>query len=251
MNFAHLKARCAGCEKFGVEMNKEHLFPKWLILRTGTNATGIRWGSKRQVPALSCTVPLCIECNSDFGTELEGPAERLFTQIEAGDGISDEDAELLVRWLWKIKGLDWIANHPHGRYSHKYTLRERVLLPIDAVREHLILAGALIGQVDPEFGDSSIGVDATTEHDAIFVSGVFSRIAIMVLRSEFQYLVPSQFDLYHLAPKRATCNAGRLFYPRVSFRDDTEAVVVTKLASEHLSKAHDDLAISIRNQISQ
>jgi hypothetical protein len=183
--------------------------------------------------------------------QLEGPTQRLFTQVEAGGGISDDDAELLVRWLWKIKGLDWIANHAHGRYSYKYTLRERVLLPIDAVRAHLTLAVALIEKIDPEFGDMPIGVDATTEHDAIFVSGVFSRIALMVLRSDLQHLVPPQFGLYGLAPSRNALHAGKLFYPPVSFRDDVEAVFVTKLSSHRLSEEHDQLAIAMREDISK
>lgn len=124
-------------------MNKEHIFPQWLIERTGTNATGIRWGAKRDVPALAATFPLCEQCNRDFGEYLEGPTARLFDEIEAGAGLSDNDAELLVRWLWKIKGLAWIADHPDGQYSSKYTLRERVLLPIDEIRGHLTLGIAL------------------------------------------------------------------------------------------------------------
>jgi len=226
-------------------MNKEHIFPQWLIERTGTNATGIRWGAKRDVPALAATFPLCEQCNRDFGEYLEGPTARLFDEIEAGAGLSDNDAELLVRWLWKIKGLAWIADHPDGQYSSKYTLRERVLLPIDEIRGHLTLGVALIAEIRKEYGDLPMGVDAVTEHDAIFVSGVFSRIAVMTLVANFEHLVPVQFARYPLASGRHDLTAGKLFYPPISFRDDVEAVGVTYFSSLHLSRAHDEFAIAM------
>ncbi len=30
---------------------------------------------------------------------------QLLAQIEGGRGLSDADAELLIRWMWKLKGL--------------------------------------------------------------------------------------------------------------------------------------------------
>lgn len=114
IHLKHLKIRCAGCERQDVPMNKEHLFPQWLILRTGTHQTGIRWGNKRNVSALSATFPLCMECNSEFGRDLESPTSKLFDDIENGQGLSDDEAELLIRWMWKIQGLAWIANYPNG-----------------------------------------------------------------------------------------------------------------------------------------
>lgn len=245
MTLRHLKESCAGCEQQHIPMNKEHVFPKWLILRTRTNATGVRWGARADLPALAATFPLCERCNKDFGRELEKPTARLFTEIESGMALSDDDAELLVRWLWKIKGLDWIASHPGGDYSAKYTLRERVLLPIDQIRGHLTLAISLIGRIRPEFGDLPMGVDSATEHDAIFVSGVFSRIALMVLLSDFANLVPDHFGRIRLAPANRRAHAGKMFYPPTSFRDDVEAVGVTYHASVELSKAHDDLALAV------
>ena len=228
-------------------MNKEHVFPEWLIRRTRTNETGIRWGAKRNLPALAATLPRCEECNAEFGKELESPAARLFDEIEADKGLSDDEAELLVRWMWKIKGLDWVANHPGGDYTRKYSLRERVLLPIDNIRGNLVLAAALTASTDPEFGDLPMGIDAVTEHDAIFVSGVFSRIAVMVLHAKFENLVPGQFARYRLASKRHDLHAGKLFYPPVAFKDDVEAVSVTALSSIGLSDMHDQFAFdSIR-----
>jgi hypothetical protein len=251
VSLQHLKARCAACERTDMPMNKEHVFPQWLIQRTRTNETGIRWGTKRNVPALAATFPLCEECNKELGKDLEAPTACLFEEIEAGSGLSDNDAELLVRWMWKIKGLAWIAEHPEGNYNPKYTLRERVLLPIDKVRGDLILAGALTANTDPEFEDLPMGVDAVTEHDAIFVSGIFSRIAMMVLHANFENLVPLQFARYRLASKRDDLHAGKLFYPPASFRNGVEAVGVTRLSSIPLSRAHDRFAVELMRRWTQ
>src|ERR1700674_4134487 len=186
----HLRKRCAGCNRTGDSMNKEHIFPEWLIRRTGTHQTGIRWGDKKEVSASKATLPLCVGCNSDFGRELESPTARLFDDIEQGRGMSDYDAELLVRWMWKIAGLAWIASFPGGRYTIKYTLRERVLHPIDAIRSHLILGIALIAEQHPESKDLPMGLDSATLLDGVFVSGVFSKIAMMVVLEAFDNMIP-------------------------------------------------------------
>jgi hypothetical protein len=198
------------------------------------------------VPALAATFPLRAECNAAFGHDLEGPTSRLFEDIERDRGLNDEEAELLVRWMWKIKGLAWIAAHPDGQYSSKYTLRERVLLPIDEIRGRLVLGLALVDKQHPNSTDLPMGVDAVTEHDAIFVSGVFSRIAMMIVLDQFEVMMPMQFERYHLAQKRDPLHAVKVCYPRRSFRDDVEAVVVTTVASRPLSIAHDRLALELQ-----
>ena len=228
-------------------MNKEHLFPQWLIQRTGTHQTGIRWGTKRGVSALSATFPLCVECNSEFGRDLESPISKLFDEIENGQGLNDIEAELIIRWLWKIQGLAWIANHPTGKHTLKYTLRERVLFPIDEVRSQLVLGMALFGKLHPESTDLPMGLDSSNQVDAIFVSGVFSKIAILVVRDIFQSMIPNKFGSYRLASKRDSLSTGKLFYPPSSFHDELEAVGETWMASVPLSEAHDQLAIKLQS----
>lgn len=244
-NLKHLKERCAGCNRQGVPMSKEHIFPEWLIRRTRTDQSGIRWGEKRGVPALACTFPLCQDCNTAFGEELEGPMSRLFDDIEEGRGITDDEAELLIRWIWKIEGLDWIAAHPDGLYTQKYTLRDRVLLPIDDIRGRLILGVALIKGLHPESIDLPMGFESTNEHSAVFVSGVFSKIATMTVLDQFETMMPPQFGRYRLAPVRNQLHEGKFFYPPTSFDDDIEAVGVTKIASDRISLAHDSLAMNL------
>lgn len=187
-------------------------------------------------------VPLCIRCNTDFGHELEAPVSRIFSDLEAGQGISDMEAELLIRWLWKFEGLFWIFTHPQHKYTEKYTLRERVLQPIDEIRSDLSLAISLAEEIDPSFGDAPMGLDSWNEHDATFVAGVFSRIAIMVLRRQFEPDVPNQFTLYRLSDRSAPDRAAKLFYPKAGFKTCVEAVGTTRKAGLYLSHAHDLVA---------
>lgn len=227
-------------------MSKEHLFPQWLIRRTNTDKTSIRWIDNTRIPALAATLPLCEECNSVFGQQLEGPVSVIFDSLETKQGISESEAEVLVRWLWKISGMHWISIHPNDKYTQGYTMRERVLRPLDNIRGSLILAISLIKKIDDSYGDKPLGIDSYTEVDAIFVSGVFSNIAIMVLRDYFAHLVPNNFSLFPFLPsKDITCNA-KLFHPKVGFRDDTEAVWITKISSIGLLKAHDEFALAMQ-----
>src|SRR6266498_2812771 len=134
---------------------------------------------------MTATFPLCVACNSDFGQGLEVPVARIFEDLEQGKGISDLEGELLVRWLWKLEGLGWIFEFSGGRYNDKYTLRQRVLHPIDDIRGQLTLAIALVEKIDPDFGDAPMGLDSRCLHSAIFVSGVFSKVAVMVVLAPF------------------------------------------------------------------
>ncbi len=233
------KKICAACGTVDSKTNKEHFWPQWLIEKTGTHRTTVRFTTAKFINPKTLVVPLCIRCNTDFGRELEAPVSRIFEDLEAGRGISDVEAELLIRWLWKFEGLFWIFTHPEHKYSVKYTLRERVLQPIDDLRSELSLAISLADEIDPSFGDAPMGLDSWNEHDAIFVAGVFSRIAIMVLRKRFEPDVPSQFTLYRLSDRCAPDRAAKLIYPKTGFKTCIEAVGVTRKVGLYLSHAHD------------
>lgn len=220
-------------------MNKEHFWPQWLIRRTGTSRTGVRFDPTKRVNPSKLTIPLCIRCNTDFGRELEDPARRIFDDLESGKGISDREAEVLIHWLWKFEGFAWLIAHPHGRYSDKYTLRDRVLLPLDEIRNHLTLAISIAKVVDPEFGDAPMGLDSHTQASALFVSGVFSRIALMVLHRQFEEQVPSQFGLYRLGAADAPDRHAKLFFPPEGFETCVRAVGATYEASLFLAYLHD------------
>jgi hypothetical protein len=237
------KELCVACGSRTNPKNKEHPFPKWLITRTKTDKTSIRWMPNKRIPAHQATLPLCQQCNSDFGTELEEPMSHILDDIEAARGLSDHETELVIRWLWKLEGLLWHISHPTHNYSPVYTLRERVLRPLDGIRGQLVLALALCERIDPTYGDAPMGIDSHCEVDGIFVSGVFSRTAMMVALAPFAELIPDEFSTYHLSPTRGERTAdAKLFYPRVTFPTDTELVGVTWQCSRRLIAAHEAYA---------
>jgi hypothetical protein len=172
---------------------------------------------------------------------------RILDDIEAGRGLSDNEAELVVRWLWKVEGLLWHISNPTHNYSHVYTLRERVLRPLDGIRAHLILAIAMCEGLDPSYGDAPMGIDSHGEVEGVFVSGVFSRTAIMVVLAPFAELIPDEFSTYRLLPTRGGPTAdARLFFPKTTFPTDTELVGVTWQCSPRLTAAHEAYAYQLQ-----
>jgi len=85
-----------------------------------------------------------------------------------------------------------------------------------------------------------MGIDSKTALDAVFVSGVFSKIALMVLFDPFISMLPTNFSCYHLSSKMDSTSDAKLFFPNAGFADDVEAVGVTYIASKPIAKAHDD-----------
>lgn len=234
------KGVCIACNSSGRSMNKEHFWPKWLIQWTGTHRTSVRFDTKKFVNPRAMTLPICEDCNSAFGRELESPVSRIFQGCELGEGLSDIEAELVVRWLWKMEGLAWRSQNPEELYSGRYdTIRDRVLRPIDRIRPHLILAVALAEGINPAYGDAPMGLDSWNLQNAIHVAGVFSRVAVMVVLDELVGGIPPCFGQYRLKEHGAGDRDGKLFFPPVGFRDCEEAVYKTRAASAELSYAHE------------
>ena len=220
-------------------MNKEHLFADWLIRRCQANASTIRWGSKMISP-LAATVPLCKECNSEFGAQLEGPAKTVFEELESGRSVNDEAAELLIRWMWKIQGLGWIASRPYQPLPGIGTLRARVLEPIVGERSQLVLCLARFRRLDEQSVDYPMGLDSRVHFDLACVAGVFSRLAMIVCRKEHAALVPVHFKRFALAPSRSFGRAsGKRVVAPITLADDVEAVGVTYAAAKVLCRQHD------------
>lgn len=246
----HMKEKCVGCNKKKVVFTKEHVFPKWLINKTSTDKTGIKWlDNSRKIPASSCTLPLCEDCNSKFGQKLEQPVSNIFDDLENGIPISDIEAELLVRWGWKTYGMFWMAlKGDDWIYTEKYNLRERVLSPIDKIRKDIVLAVSRIEEIDPFYGDAPMGIDSHNLIDAVFFSGVFNKIAIIISLREFQYMIPNNFSIYNLKDLRIMNNSQKEFLPKIGFKDDTEAVGITKRISFFMSRYHDIKAMKLQSQ---
>ena len=242
---SHLKFRCLSCEHIGIHMNKEHFWPKWLIEKTRTDRTGVKWVDGKKIPPSRATIPICTRCNNDFGRYLESPTAKIFDDLENERGISDNEAELLVRWLWKFEGLHWNILHPNDRYTRSRTLRNRVLNPIVDIRGDLVLAISLIRKMSDPSRDMPLGIDSYNEKSAIFVAGVFSHIAIMVLLKQFENIVPHFFSKYHLKQNADTSSEAKLFYPSTGFSDEIQAIGVAKQVSEVLSAAHDQFSVKL------
>src|SRR5687767_2451266 len=232
------KRECVACGKSGVTITKEHFWPEWLIALTGTHRTGVRFDSTKRVNPRRLTVPLCRSCNSDFGRELESPTAHIFRDLEAGRGISDREAEVLVRWLWKFEGLAWRFENPDGFYTRDYTLRERVLGPIDATRSDLAVAIAIADRIEPEFGDAPMGLDSFNQWNAVFVAGVFSRIALIVLLDKFTPHLPSEYSIYRFSRPDAPDRDAKLFFPKTTFLNCVAAVGMTANIAPRLAELH-------------
>jgi hypothetical protein len=226
-------------------MTNEHLWPLWLIKHADIRRDGVAWAGQERVNPRTATLPLCRDCNHRLGAELEGPVSRILPRLEAGAAITDGEAELLVRWLWKFEGLAACYAHlddPAWRYSDRWALIERVLgTAIQTVRDRLTLAVGLTNQNDPEHQDWPMGIDSgISDLDGFFVSGVFKKTAIMVSFSDFDDLVPTCFGRYRLGT--ATNPLLPCFTPPVCFPFSANAIEVTKAASIRLKRAHEEFA---------
>ena len=70
-HLSQFKEICVACGSRTNPKNKEHPFPQWLIARIKTDSTSIRWIPGKRIPANQATLPLCRQCNGDFGEQLE------------------------------------------------------------------------------------------------------------------------------------------------------------------------------------
>lgn len=101
------RSTCIACGSTDRQITREHFWPQWLIAQA--RPLSVRWRDKRVKPK-SATVALCADCNAAFGRELESPVAKIFSDLQSGLGVSDFEAELLVRWLWKFEGLSWLQS---------------------------------------------------------------------------------------------------------------------------------------------
>jgi hypothetical protein len=246
-----LKLRCLGCDRANSRVTKEHFFPKWLIeyadvRRNGVTwpqKSGFDWTDKQNVNPDKAVVPLCDECNNAFGTVLEGPVAGIFRALERGEGISDTDAELLVRWLWKFEGLQWgIFRDPNTEnYTGIFTLRERVTASraFDEVGSHLVLAVALARANDPGYDDWPMGLDTPVGENAITMSGVFRRVALIVSLDQFADGIHPAFGQYAFGSQPTDRNA-KVFFPPCSFLTARGAISATQECAIPLLALHDE-----------
>lgn len=238
-----LRLRCCGCDRVGLAMTKEHFFPRWLIEFAQVHHEGITWLDAQTISPDKATIPLCQECNEGFGNALEGPAAEVFRELDRGAAISENDAELLVRWLWKFEGLQWTAriNRAEGLYTRRYTLRDRVVTSqaFDEMRDDMLLAVALIRNNDPDRKDWPMGLDTPPSENALTMSGVFGRIALICSLSHFDDEIPDVYGKFRFGAPVAE-RANKVFLPPISFIQARGAIQATVETGHRLAELHDE-----------
>lgn len=246
----HFKDQCVCCERTGQKMNREHIFPKWLLQHTNTRKDMFGW-IYGKVPADQATVPLCEECNSKLGTELEGPVRTIFNAIESGEGFNDNDAELLIRWMWKIVGLFyWTICNKQWKYGF-ITLKEHVLSRIILPRSRISLALSLIEDPNEEYGCAPVGLDAFSFYSNIYAVGVFSKLCIVVFHSSFEkYIDQNIWTVYRLSDHPMVLNPQNKVYPQYGFKTGSSALQYMKLFfgnESQIYKKHEEAAKKARD----
>jgi hypothetical protein len=226
-------------------MTREHLFPLWLIRHAKVFKEGISWAGRSGINPKSATLPLCLSCNNRFGSELEGVVSGIFVRLEANEGITGSEAELLVRWLWKFYGLGacyFEAGNPYWRYSDRWTLIERVLgRPFEEVKGRLILSIGLIHANSSGYNDWPVGLDSPLgEMDTFFISGVFGRVALLTGLQKFVDLVPKFMGTHVFASENGS--ADDRFLPPICFPFSNDAINVMKEVSPRLKEVHERFA---------
>ena len=243
----HFKKKCICCEKENKPMSKEHIFPQWLLKMTGNNSINFNW-IYGKIPAYNCTVPLCTDCNSILGQQLEAPVKTIFENIEKNEGFNDYDAELIIRWMWKVSGMFyWSICNDHWLYGYM-RLFDKVLKPIDMPRNRLSLAISLIKDSYQDYGYAPIGLDSVNIYSNVLSAGVFSNLSIIVFYSFLEdYFDSDKWTIYNLSNYPFLSNSNYKIKPKTSFATADEAISYTIKNAGYgtpLFYAHENIAIN-------
>lgn len=234
------KKSCIGCDKTTRKTTKEHFWPKWLIKLTNMTGHKIPWIGGKKVYPMTATIPLCKSCNQTLGSELEAPMQQIILDLENGDGISDNEAEIFIRWCWKMEGFSWRLRNPDSEYNKLYTIIERALQSIDEIRPSLVLAIAIVEEKYRNGKDfKPMGLCNINERNAIVVSGVISNIAFIVLIDTQVGNLPVNYSYYPLSALRDGLSDAKLFHPKRGFKTFEDAKKLTREAANYISRELD------------
>ncbi|NLF82775.1 MAG: hypothetical protein GX568_02175 [Candidatus Gastranaerophilales bacterium] len=252
-SFSHFKEKCICCEETGKRMNKEHVYPQWLLKRTKCEKIYMN-SPYGKIPGDQLTIPLCEECNLKLGKQLEEPVSCIFEKIETGNGFNDFEADILVRWVWKIKGMFyWSICNKDWLYGYK-SLGEHVLKPIEIHRSRISIGIALIEDAfeNKDFGYAPIGLDSFTLWSNVYVVGVFSKISLVVFYTSMKdYINDNIWTIYTLSDFPLMLNPNKNTFPKVTFSTATRAVKITNLLLGHdtpIEKEHEKIALEQRSK---
>lgn len=250
-NRIHIRAarkKCIACERvIKTKKTKEHFWPLWLTDHCEASADGVQWmNAKMRIDPKNATIPLCSDCNHRLGSELERPVKEIFRELEAGEAISNKDGELLARWLWKFEGLSACLFHlgqHEWNYSDRWTLIERVLeIDLGEMLDRLTVAIGLINAKSDNIDSWPMGLDSPFDGtNAIFVSGVFRRVSVLVSLRFFDHLIPDVLGKLHLSSDQMEAERKH-FIPPVCFPFEYDAVDTMTLISKSIFDAHEEFA---------
>lgn len=241
--------KCIICDRCNPEcgFDKEHIYPQWILKKTNnySNPTMVYYDGdiKKKITGNNQTVSICKDCNRKLGKIIEEPVSLIFNNIENGNGFNDYEAELLIRWLWKI---NFLLISPLFNENIKYSseiLKERLLNNIKIPRSRLSLAIAII---DDCFEDgcnfAPLGIDGMSIYINTFVAGVFSKLSIAVFPSAFtDYINTNIWTVYTLSDSPFVLNNNNRIYPKKTLATGKEAIVITRLYFGEQSPLYKDI----------
>jgi hypothetical protein len=132
------------------------------------------------------------------------------------------------------------AKESHALYSERYTLTQRVTSAhaFDTIRPQLLLAVAMCHANDDGFLDWPLGLDTPPSENAIHMSGVFGRTAIITSLVDFADDIPEVYGKYFFGNVPENRKAKN-FLPPISFITANAAIEQTKDTAMRLTELHE------------
>ena len=210
----------------------------------GLKGSGSVGPMKKNVNPQKAVVPLCNECNGLFGKGLESPVAPIFWALEREEGLSDRDAELLVRWLWKFEGLQWgIFHDPNNEtYTRIYTLRDRVTTSraFNEIRSQLVLTVALARANDAGHKRLANGTRYASLRERRDDERRFPPRCFNFSLARFSDAIHPSFSRYTFGRAPVDRDA-KVFPPPCTFLTARGAVAATQESNGLLAPLHDNL----------
>jgi len=252
IDFRDFKNQCICCEQSSVKMNKEHVYPLWLLEHTNNKKVPFSWPYGK-IPADQCTIPLCVDCNTELSKVIESPMKAILINVENNLGFNDQEAEIIARWLWKMTGMFYWGLCDDSFAYGPAKLRDRVLEPICMPRSRICIGVSLINDSRQDYKYSPVGIDCIPLYSNVLAGGVFSNLSILVFYSKFSSLVPDCYwTKYQLSDTPIMLNPNKKVFPQVGFDTGDDAINITKRLLHplgNLSMKHEEEALLCKQYI--